>query len=51
MTQLDALTEALRLAITAETEAQSLRAIELAESFTSGLSEFEIAQAKKAATL
>ena len=49
MTQFGALVEALSLAITAENEDQSLRAIDMAESFASGLSEFEIERAKKMA--
>lgn len=45
----DALVESLRLAISAETEEQLTSVMELAETFASGLSEFEIERAKKMA--
>lgn len=49
MTQQQALTRALILAIQAPTDAKALQAIELAEQFSCGLSEIIVEQCKAAA--
>lgn len=47
MSQFDALTHALTLAVTAPSDEQAERAVELAEFFASGLDEKEIRLAKQ----
>jgi len=46
-TQQEALTQALVLAVNAATEEQSKRALDLAQQFTSGLSEIDVQRCKK----
>ena len=47
--QLDALTQALVLAVTASTEEKSRAALELADGFAQGLNDIEVAQCKRRA--
>lgn len=47
--QLDALTQALVLSVTASTEEKSKAALELAERFTAGLNDLEVAACKRRA--
>lgn len=47
MTDLEALTQALILAVTAPTDNKAAQAIQLAERISTGMSEHEVAQAKR----
>lgn len=47
MNQLEALTQALILAVTAPTDEKANQAVQLAEQIAAGMSEHEVAQAKR----
>jgi len=49
MTDVDALAEALYLAVTAPSDEQAAKAVELAERIAASLSEFDVERAKKIA--